>query len=163
MFTCFDLNVTEEETDAAILGGHYVLQAYATTHWLHHVKECIQGDMGPADMEDLCTKIWRFLVKRTNPNFDRKSAKEERMPELKQLEKKQKDLYRELCYINSSLASELSESLKAPKKNSESLFHTFVQPEKSRSNGVQFRQRKILFVTSSKCSQNSTAVDRKDY
>ena len=121
MFTCFDLSITEEDIDAAILGGHYVLQAYATTHWLDHVKEGIRGDIHSADFMDLCQKIWRFLARRSNQNFDRKSAKEVGVLELKQLEKDHKDIYRELCYIDSSLASELSESLKAPKKNSKSL------------------------------------------
>ena len=120
MLTCFDLSITEEEIDAGVLSGHYVLQAYATTHWLDHVKEGIRGDIGSADFMSLCQKIWRFLARRSNQNFDRKSAKDVAVLELKQLEKDHKDIYRELCYINSSLASELPESLKVPKKNSES-------------------------------------------
>lgn len=120
MTTCFDLSITEEEIYAGVLSGHYVLQAYATTHWLDHVKEGIRGDIGSADFMSLCQKIWRFLARRSNQNFDRKSAKDVDVLELKHLEKEHKDIYRELCYINSSLASELPESLKVPKKNSES-------------------------------------------
>ena len=119
MFTCFDLSITEEEMDAAILGGHYILQAYATTHWLDHVKESIRDDTGSTDFMILCQKIQRFLAKRTNQNFDREAAREEGVLELKQFEKDQKHMYRELCYINSSLASELSESLKPSRKNCE--------------------------------------------
>lgn len=118
MFSCFDLSITEEEIDVAVLDGHYVLQAYATNHWLEHVKEGIRGDIGSADFA-LCQKILIFLGRRANQNFDRKSAREERVLELKALEKDQKYLYQELCYVNSSLASELSESLKPYKKNSE--------------------------------------------
>ena len=121
LFTCFDLSITEEEMDDAILDGHFTLQAYATTHWLDHVKEGIQGDMDSKDFMRLCQKISMFLMRRANQNFDRKSMKEESVLELKQLEKNQKHIYRELCYINSSLASELSESLKPSKNNSESL------------------------------------------
>lgn len=107
--------------DAAALDGHFTLQPYATTHWLDHVKEGIQGDMGSTDFMVLCQKISMFLMRRANQNFDRKSMKEERVLELKQFEKDQKHIYRELCYINSSLASELSESLKPSKNNSKSL------------------------------------------
>ena len=129
MFTCFDLIITEEETDSAILDGHYILQAYATTHWLDHVKEGTRGNMSSADFVILCQKIWMFLAKRTNQNFNRKSAKEERVLELKLFEKDQKHIYRELCYINSSLASELSQSLKPSKETSE-FFHPCAQPGK---------------------------------
>ena len=121
MFTCFDLSNSEEEIDAAVLGGDYTLQAYASTHWLDHVKEGIRGDISSTDIMTLCRKIWRFLAKRSNQNFDRKSAKDVGVLELKQLERNEKDLYRELCYISSSLSSELSEPLKAPKINSELL------------------------------------------
>lgn len=120
MLTCFDLSITEEEIDGGVLSGHYVLQAYATTHWLDHIKECIQGDIASADFMILCQKILRFLARRSNQNFDRKSVKDVAVLELKQFEKDHKDIYRDLCYINSSLASELPESLKVPKKNSES-------------------------------------------
>ncbi len=123
MLTSFDLSMTEEEIDAAILDGHYVLQAYATTHWLDHVKEGIRDDTDSTDFKDLCQKIWKFLARRSNQTFDRKSAKEMGVLELKHLEKQHKDIYRELCYINSSLASELPESLKAPKKNSKAFLH----------------------------------------
>lgn len=119
MFTCFDLSITQEEMDAAVLGSHYILQAYATTHWLDHVKESIRDDTSSTDFMILCQKIWRFLAKRTNQNFDQKAARKEGVLELKQFEKDQEHLYRELCYINSSLALELSESLKPSKKNSE--------------------------------------------
>lgn len=118
MLTCFDLSITDEEIDAGVLSGHYVLQAYATTHWLDHVKEGIRDDIGSADFMNLCHKIWRFLARRSNQNFDRKSAKEVAVLELRPLKKDHEDIYQELCYINSSLASELPESMKAPKKNS---------------------------------------------
>ena len=119
MFPCFDLSITEEEIDAAVRDGHYVLQPYATYHWLEHVKEGIRGNNDSADF-GLCQKMLIFLGRRANQNFDRKSAREERVPELNPLEKDQKHLYQELCYVNSSLASELSESLKPSKKDSES-------------------------------------------
>ena len=119
MFPSFDLRITEEETDKAVLDGHYVLQPYATYHWLEHVKEGIRGDTGSADFA-LCKKMLEFLGRRANQNFDRKSAREERVLELKSLEKDQQHLHRELCYVNSSLASELSKSLKPSKKDSES-------------------------------------------
>ncbi len=125
MFTCFDLSITEEETDRAILDGHYTLQAYATTHWLDHVKEGTRGNTGSAVFDVLCQKIYAFLARRTNQNFDRKSAKEEDVLELKQFKKDHKYIYRELCYVNSSLASELSESLKSSKKNGGSLSYLF--------------------------------------
>ena len=118
MFPCFDLSITDKDIDAAVLDGHYVLQAYATNHWLEHVKEGIRGDIGSADFA-LCQKILEFLGRRANQNFDRKSASKERVLELKLLEKDQKYLYQELCYVNSSQASELSESLKPSKKISE--------------------------------------------
>ena len=121
MLTSFDLSITEEEIDKAILDGHYVLQAYATTHWLDHVIEGVRGDMGSTDLRVLCQKIWPFLAKRSNQNFDRKSAKNVDVPELKQFEKIDKALYRDLCYIHSSVASELSGSLKETKKNCECL------------------------------------------
>ena len=119
MFPCFDLSITEEEIDVAVRNGYYVLQPYATYHWLEHVKEGMRGDKDSADSA-LCQKILIFLARRANQNFDRKSAREERVLELKPFEKGQTDLYQELCYINSSLASELSESLKPSQKDSES-------------------------------------------
>ena len=125
MFTCFDPSITEEEIDRAILDGHYSLQAYATTHWLDHVKEGTRGDMGSAGFVALCQKIFAFLARRTNQNFDRKFAKEEDFLELEQFKKDHKYIYREMCYMNSSLASELSETLKASKKNGESHSYLF--------------------------------------
>ena len=119
MLTSLDPSISEEEMDDAVRGGHYVLQAYATNHWLDHVKEGIRGDTGSEDFTTLGQKILMFLAKRTNQDFDRKTAREEGVLELKQFEKGQKHVYRELCYINSSLATELSESLKPSKKNSE--------------------------------------------
>ena len=119
MFPYFDLSITEEEIDGAVLDGRYVLQPYATYYWLEHVKEGIRGDTGSADFA-LCQKLLIFLGRRANQNFDRKSAREERVLELKPFEKDQKHLYQELCYVNSSLASELSESLKPSKKDSKS-------------------------------------------
>ena len=121
MFTCFDLSITEEEIDEAVSDGHYVLQAYATIYWLDHVIEGIREDIGSTNFRILSQKIWRFLAKRSNQNFDQKSAKEVGVPELKQFEKIDKELYRDLGYIHSSVASELSEPLKASDKNSESL------------------------------------------
>ena len=105
--------------DSAVLGGHYILQAYATNHWLDHVKEGIRGDPGSEDFVTLSQKILLFLARRTNQNFDRKAARDEGVLELKPFEKVQKRLYQELCYINSSLTTELSETPKASKKNSE--------------------------------------------
>ena len=119
MFPCFDLSITEEEIDVGVLNGHYVLQPYATYYWLEHVKEGIRGDTDSADFA-LCQKMSAFLGRRANQNFDRKSAREERVLELKPLEKVQKHLYQDACYVDSSLASELSESLKPSKKDSES-------------------------------------------
>ena len=127
MFPCFDLSITEEDIDEAVLKGQYVLQPYATYYWLEHVKEGIRGDLGSADFA-LCQKILMFLGRRANQNFDRKSAREERVLELKPLEKDQKHLYQELCYVNSSLASELSESLKPSKKDSEFPKFSFFDP-----------------------------------
>ena len=118
MLTSFDPSMTEEEVDIAVLGGHYILQAYATNYWLDHVKEGIRGDGGSEDFKALSQKIMMFLARRTNQAFDRKAARDEDVLELKQFEKDQKRLYRELCYINSSLTTELSESLKASKKSS---------------------------------------------
>ena len=117
MFACFDLTITEEEVDAAVLGGHYTLQAYATTYWLDHVKEGVSGDMVSEDFAPLCKKMWIFLTRRANQNFDRKSARKEGVLELKHLEKDDEHIYQELCYINSSLASELSDSPKSSKKD----------------------------------------------
>ena len=119
MLTSFDPSITEEEVESAVLGGHYILQAYATHHWLDHVKEGIRDYSGSEDFEALSRKIMMFLARRTNHNFDRKAARDEDVLELKQFEKYQRGLYRDLCYINSSLTTELSESLKASKKNSE--------------------------------------------
>ena len=121
MFTCFDLSLTEEEIDNNVLDGHYVLQAYATTHWLDHVEEGIQRDVASIDFTFLCKKIWRFLSIRSNQNFDRKSARDVDVLELKHFEKYEKELYRKLCHIHSSGASEISESTNPPIKYSESL------------------------------------------
>lgn len=64
------------------------------------------------------------LEKGRNKDFDVKSARAEGVLELKKLEKddrkESRSAYRKLCYINSSLALELSESLKPSKKNGES-------------------------------------------
>ena len=119
MLTCFNPSTPEEEMDAYILDGHYILQAYATSHWLDHVKEGIRGDTGSQDLMTLIQKIMLFLAKRQNQDFDWKAVREEGVLELKPFEKHQKRLYQELCYINSSLTTELSESLKASKKKSE--------------------------------------------
>lgn len=117
MLTSFDPSMTEEERDDAVLGGHYILQAYATNHWLDHVKEGTRGDGGSEDFKALSQKIMMFLARRTNPNFDRKAARKQDVLELKQFEKDHKRLYQELCYINSSLTTELSESLEASEEN----------------------------------------------
>lgn len=114
------MSITEEQINTAVLDGHYILQAYATTHWLDHVKKSIRGDLGSADFDRLSQNICDFLATRDNKEFDKKSVREEGVLELKKLEKKDEKTYRQLCYINSSLALELSESLEPTKKNSES-------------------------------------------
>ena len=135
MLTCFDPSITEEEMDAAVLGGHYILQAYATNHWLEHVKEGIRGDTGSDDLVTLSQKILLFLARRTNQNFDRKAAKDEGVLELKPFEKVQRRLYQELCYINSSLTTELSESVKGSKKTSEPPQFRLSSPRAVRKRG----------------------------
>ena len=145
MFPCFDLSITEEEIDVAVLEGHYVLQPYATSYWLEHVKEGIRGDVGSTDFA-LYQKILIFLGRRANQSFDRKSASEERVLELKPLEKDQKHLYQELCYVNSSLASKLSESLKPSKTDSESpKFRSITLCAATRS--LQFQGLPVLEAT----------------
>ena len=134
MLTCFDPSITEE-MDSAVLGGHFILQAYATNHWLEHVKEGIRGDTGSEDFVTLSQKILLFLARRTNQNFDRKAAKDEGVLELKPFEKIQRRLYQELCCINSSLTTELSESVKASKKNSEPHQFRLSSPRAARKRG----------------------------
>lgn len=115
MFICFDLKVANDELDDALLRGHCVLQAYATSHWLYHVKQSVRDGTDSAEFRRLCQKISTFLARRNNPNFNRKKARVEGIVELKPFRKEEKHIYDTLCLINSSEALELPEHLKFSK------------------------------------------------
>lgn len=119
MFVCFDLNTSDEDSDYANLNGHCVLQAYATSHWLDHVKLGTQGNVSSEDFSGICQKIFVFLCKRTNQNFDRKKAKWEGVLDLTQFERTQPHIYESLCRISSSSALDLPEDPKSKKDQSE--------------------------------------------
>ena len=105
MFMCFDLKLAEADLDAVLLKGHCNLQAYATSHWLFHVKEGIQDEMEASEFDHLCEKISAFLARRTNPNFDRKKADKEKPRDVEELtpllQKRRKHIYESLCIIDS--------------------------------------------------------------
>ena len=115
MFICFDLKVDKDELDKALLRGYCVLQAYATSHWLYHVKQSVRNSTDPAEFRRLCQKILVFLARRNNPNFNRKKAKVEGTVELDPFQKEDKHLYETLCLVNSGEALELPEHLKFSK------------------------------------------------
>ena len=112
MFICFDLKVASDELDDALLRGHCVLQAYATSHWLYHVKQSVRDGTEATEFRRLCQKISMFLARRNNPNFDRKNARVEGIAELSPFQKEEKPIYDTLCLTNSSEALELPEHLK---------------------------------------------------
>ena len=115
MFICFDLKVSKNELDDALLKGQCVLQAYATSHWLYHVKQSIRDDTDSAEFKSLRQKISVFLARRNNPNFDRKKARVEGNVELNPFQKEEKHIYETLCLVNSAEALELPEHLKFSK------------------------------------------------
>ena len=115
MFICFDLKVTKDELDDALLRGDCVLQAYATSHWLYHVKQSVRDDTGSAEFRSLCQKLSKFLARRNNPSFDRKKARVEGTVELSPFQKEEKHIYETLCLVNSAEALELPEHLKVSK------------------------------------------------
>ena len=112
MFICFDSKVSKDELDDALLKGRCVLQAYATSHWLYHVKQSIQDDTDSAEFRLLCQKLSMFLARRNNPSFDRKKARVEGTAELHRFQKEEKYIYETLCLVNSAEALELPEHLK---------------------------------------------------
>lgn len=119
MFSSFDTNTSDEDIDIAILGGHCVLQAYATSHWLDHVKEGTESGISSEEFMSICYKILIFLSRRTNPNFDRKkNSRRERVLDLKQFEGTQQHIYEWLCRITSSSSLDLPEDPKARKDQS---------------------------------------------
>ena len=121
MFMCFDLKISKDDLDDALLRGRCVLQAYATSHWLYHVKQSIRDDTDSADFRRLCQKISMFLARRNNSSFDRKKAKVEGTVELNPFQKDEKHIYETLCLVNSAEALELPDQLKFLKDASKSL------------------------------------------
>ena len=115
MFTCFDLKVSKNELDDALLRGKCVLQAYATSHWLYHVKQSIRDDTDSTEFRRLCQKISMFLARRNNPSFDSKKVRVEGTVELNPFQKKEKHIYETLCLVNSTEALELPEHLEFSK------------------------------------------------
>lgn len=123
MFTCFDPNISKQEMNAAIIDGHYVLQPYATSHWLDHVKAANQFDTTSSEFGRLCQKIHMFLARRTNSTFKRRLAEckdeadkrkfEREQPSiylgLTQFENQQPYIYKWLGYINSTITLEFPE------------------------------------------------------
>lgn len=123
MFTCFDPNTSQQEMNIAIIDGHYVLQPYATSHWLDHVKAAIQCDTTSSEFGRLCQKIHMFLARRTNSTFKRRLAEckdeaakrkfEREQPSmylgLTQFENQQPYIYKWLGYINSTMTLEFPE------------------------------------------------------
>lgn len=123
MLTCFDPNFSEAEMTSAILNGHYVLQPYATSHWLEHVKAAVQRGMPTSEFEQLCQKIREFLSRRTNSTFRRRLAECKDEKSKKQFEKEQPSIYQGLThfehgqayiykwlgYINSTMTLEVPE------------------------------------------------------
>ena len=135
MFRSFDLKVSKDELDDALLRGHCVLQAYATSHWLYHVKQSVRDRTDSAEIRRLCQKISTFLTTRNNPRFDRKKAQVKGTVELKPFQKEEKHIYDTLCLVNSSEALELPEHLKFSKDASKWLSE-HIHPTKSQ-HGVQ--------------------------
>jgi hypothetical protein len=133
MLICFDTDFPEEEMTSAILNGHYVLQPYATSHWLDHVKAAVQRGMPTSEFEQLCQKIRGFLSRRINPTFNRRLAECKDEKKKKQFEKEQPSMYEGLTqfehgqayiykllgYINSTMTLEVPEE--TPKDLSEFL------------------------------------------
>ena len=93
MFTCFDPTISRKDTETAILDGHYVLQPYATSHWLEHVKAASQCDTTTSEFGLLCQKILMFLSRRTNSTFKRRLAECKNDTETRKFEKEQPSMY----------------------------------------------------------------------
>ncbi|KAL9122533.1 MAG: hypothetical protein Q9187_000915 [Circinaria calcarea] len=69
-FKCFDVSVDDSAIDDSILAGEYVLQAYAESQWLEHVKQCTQDMPDSSTTVDICQVLVDFLEQRVNPNFE---------------------------------------------------------------------------------------------
>ena len=75
-FDCFDTGFPEEDILASILSGDYVLQAYAESTWLEHVKICARARDKPPTFQGLCEEISAFVEARSNSDFEEPSEKE---------------------------------------------------------------------------------------
>jgi hypothetical protein len=75
-FDCFDTGFPEEAILASILSGGYVLQAYAESTWLEHIKICAQARNKPPTFKGLCEEISAFVEARSNSDFEEPSDKE---------------------------------------------------------------------------------------
>lgn len=75
-FDCFDTSFPEEAILASILSGDYVLQAYAESTWLEHIKICARARDKPPTFKGLCEEISAFVEARSNLDFEEPSDKE---------------------------------------------------------------------------------------
>jgi len=75
-FDCFDTGFPEEAILASVLSGNYVLQAYAESTWLEHIKICARARDKPPTFKGLCEEISAFVEARSNSDFKEPSDKE---------------------------------------------------------------------------------------
>ena len=75
-FDCFDTGLPEDAILASILSGDYVLQAYAESTWLEHIKICARARDKPPSFKGLCEEISAFVEARSNSDFEEPSDKE---------------------------------------------------------------------------------------
>lgn len=79
-FDCFDIGFPEDAILASILSGDYVLQAYAESTWLEHIKICARARNKPPAFKGLCEEISAFVKARSNSDFEEPSDKESSPP-----------------------------------------------------------------------------------
>ena len=75
-FDCFDTGFPEEAILASILSGDFVLQAYAESTWLEHIKIYARTRDKPPTFKGFCEEISAFVEARSNSDFEEPSDKE---------------------------------------------------------------------------------------
>lgn len=65
---CFDLSLSNEQIKEGILSGAYVLQTYAVSQWLQHIKDAVLQNKEHPDF-DFCYAVHQFIEKRQVQGF----------------------------------------------------------------------------------------------
>jgi hypothetical protein len=76
-FSCFDINITDEEVKENILSGEYCLHLYAERNWMYHVKHAIELDHDDSWTQSFVSLLVKFVQLRLDESLPQMVANQD--------------------------------------------------------------------------------------